>query len=448
MNYYGNDILKKISNDIFLDKNPIKYHLSFFNHSWNKNISKIESLSTKLALSIQKLKILIDDNFILNNLSRSYDWNLIKHDYPINYEYWIKTHNKILFKEFNDIYNKRLIYFNKFNSLKLINLYTQNLVDENILNILDYFQNGYFISLDIKLYVENNINCCDHYMFDYIDLYFFYSKTISPKIKIDLIKHILIISKWIYELNPIHKINLIYFDTPNKKEILESSDIQYLSSQNINSGSSATGYKIMIWRREEITKVLIHELIHYLNMDIKNDPHINLIIKHNIGQFDYPVLINETITEIQAQFLHSVYISTMISKSNTILDNLKTIYNFEMIYSWYQFAKIMTYYNITNYKLSLIKDKLNQTTNVFSYYILKSILTIDFTKIIFELDHIKKLLIVDKNYISNCNVNQCDILIKYISNLLRNPPKKILDKIIKHLKLDDNSLRMSIFGYY
>ena len=138
----------------------------------------------------------------------------------------------------------------------------------------------------------------------------------------------------------------------------------------------------------------------------------------------------------------------MISKSNTILDNLKTIYNFEMIYSWYQFAKIMTYYNITNYKLSLIKDKLNQTTNVFSYYILKSILTIDFTKIIFELDHIKKLLIVDDNYISNCNVDQCDILIKYISNLLRNPPKKILDKIIKHLKLDDNSLRMSVFGYY
>ena len=50
----------------------------------------------------------------------------------------------------------------------------------------------------------------------------------------------------------------------------------------------------MIWRREEVLKVFIHELIHYLDLDVKNDINLTKIFNYNIGKIEQPILINET----------------------------------------------------------------------------------------------------------------------------------------------------------
>ena len=411
---YTFNTLNYISSDIFNKKNPIKYHNEIFNNAWNNNADKLNELINKLSDSLRSI---INNNIKLKPIK--FKWKNIKHEYPLCYN------NNIPYDQFIEKYNLRSIKLNT-NNILLIKRYTINLLDE-ILEILNDFQNGYFISLDIKLYVENNIDTCYKYEFDHMKLYIF-----TNNFSDELLKHIYIISLWIYNLNPIHKIKFIFFDTPLKKELNQES--KYLSSQHVNSGSSIAGDNLMIWRREEITKVLIHELIHYLYIDLKYEKNINKIMKKNIGISKYPILINESITEILTQFLHSIYIS--VYQKGSILDNVKTIYNYEQIFSWYQFSKIMNFFNILKFDQELINQQFNQTSNVFAYYILKSILTINFPQIILNINTNK------------CNTYNCPIIEKYLNKNLSNIPYKLLNKVIKYLKLNDNSLKMTIFNYY
>ena len=412
---YTFNTLNYISNNIFNNNNPIKYHNQIFNNIWNENSDNLNNLINKLS---DNLISIINNN--INFINTNYfEWTNIKHEYPLCYNY------KISYDEFINKYQLRELILNS-NYKTLIKKYTVNLSDE-ILELLNDFQNGHFIGLNIKLYVENYINKCYKFEFDHIIIYYF-----TNEICYKILKHIYIISLWIYNLNPIYKIKFIYFDTPLKKELNKES--KYLSSEHVNSGASLSGKYLMIWRREEITKVLIHELIHYLNIDLKYDTNINKIINNKIGIFKYPILINESITEILTQFLHSIYISAY--QKGSLIDNVKTIYNYEQIFSWYQFSKIMNFFNITKFDNDIIKKQFNQTTNVFSYYILKSILTIRFTDIILQINT------------ENCNAYKCSIIENYINNNLSNIPIKLLNKIIKHLKLNDNSLKMTVFNFY
>jgi len=410
---YTFNTLNYISNDMFNKNNPIKYHNKIFNDVWNKNSDKLSNLINNLSNNLLSINQDIEFKPIL------FKWNNIKHKYPLCYNY------DIPYDQFINKYQLRLINLET-NYKLLIKKYTENLSEE-ILYLLNDFQNGYFISLDIKLYVENIIDKCYKYQFDHMDLYFF-----TDKLSNKLLKHIYIISLWIYNLNPIYKIKFIFFDTPLEKKLNQESNI--LSSQHVNSGASLSENYLMIWRREEITKVLIHELVHYLNIDLKYDININKIMKKNIGILKYPILINESITEILTQFLHSIYIS--IYQKGSLLDNVKTIYNYEQIFSWYQFSKIMNFFNINKFDQELINQQFNQSSNVFAYYILKSILTINFPQIILNINT------------KECNIYNCPTIKKYINNNLSNLSTKLLNKVINHLKLNDNSLKMTVFNFY
>lgn len=96
----------------------------------------------------------------------------------------------------------------------------------------------------------------------------------------------------------------------------------------------------------------------------------------------------------------------------------------------------MNFFNILKFDQELINQQFNQTSNVFAYYILKSILTINFPQIILNINTNK------------CNTYNCPIIEKYLNKNLSNIPYKLLNKVIKYLKLNDNSLKMTIFNYY
>jgi hypothetical protein len=218
--------------------------------------------------------------------------------------------------------------------------------------------------------------------------------------------------------------------------------MDYLCSENVNSGSSISGHELMVWRREELNKVLIHELIHYLDIDIKHEEDLDEIIKYNIGKIHYPVLINETITEMHAQFLHTIFITSKLS--NDYFNNFKIIYQYEQIFSWYQFSKIMNFYNIHSFSKQNIINNFNQSSNVFSYYILKCIFSFEFCNIIFPLSYINTLL----NNTNKCSVNKCSAIVRYIKNILKYKQKKFLNNIINKLNCNFNkSLTMTIFDY-
>jgi len=241
-----------------------------------------------------------------------------------------------------------------------------------------------------------------------------------------------------YDLNPVKKITFYYFDVLINKEIIK--EFNYLSSQNINSGLSTNDY-IMIWRREELYKVLFHELMHYLHIDLHDNDELSNIIEYSIGKFNYPILINEAITEIQAQFFNTIYTLTYNDIDKTpeqLISLFKVFYNIEHIFSWYQFAKIMNFLSINEFDIMLIRKNFNQTTNVYSYFILKSIFNLYFFDIISELSYTKRLF----------NKQNDDSTIVYkIKNIIDNLPIVFLNKIIKiNLlnKLNSQSLRMTI----
>jgi hypothetical protein len=80
-----------------------------------------------------------------------------------------------------------------------------------------------------------------------------------------------------------------------------------LTSQNINSGASKNNKWIIIYRYEEMYKVLIHELIHYNNYDLRNIYSFTDCLEIYFGDNNYPVLLHEAITELQAQILNVIW---------------------------------------------------------------------------------------------------------------------------------------------
>jgi hypothetical protein len=405
-------------------------------------------------------------------------WINNSHDKPINYLYYLSNNKNIQFDKFCFDYHKKNINILKADYKQYICKYTNlnYISDINIIDKLDYLQNGSFVSLDIKLYIENYIDSYEKYNFPHLNMDFYYSSKIDNKYKINTIMNFYIISKWIHQLfgKSTQIINFVYFDTPIAKKIIISND--FLSSQNVNSGSSSVKM-IMIWRSEESIKVFIHELIHYLDKDVKYDYNFDNIIKIKLGNINYPILINETITELQAQLFHTIYITNYLNKINDNynlnISNFKTLYNYEHIFSWYQFAKIMDFYSIKKFKEEYLINNFNQSSNIFSYYILKSIIGLKFSDILFKLDHINELINnkptqninkinFDKsdekikliyplnisNHLHNkpeiCNVNNCQELVKYIKKYINKLPIKLINKVIKYLKLNDDSLKMTI----
>ena len=486
--------LKFISEDIHHIKNPIKYHNKYFNKNWNKYNNQLQQIFNNVSTSLVNIIQEITFEQINDHKLSTKHWINKPHNEPINYEYYIdnnkseKNNLNITFNEFCVGYYRRDIKIKNIDYKTYIFKYSN--LDQNndyiIIDRLNYMQNGYFISLDIKSYIENTIDSYEMYRFPHLNMEFFYSSNIDQNRKMKIIMKFYVISKWIYTLfgntnNPTEIINFIYFDTPLTKKINKSYD--FLSSQNVNSGSSVSGKMLMIWRSEESSKVFIHELIHYLDKDVKYDYDFNNIIKIKMGNINYPILINETITELQAQLFHTIYMSNVLNKDNIVSNQdisiFKTLYNYEQIFSWYQFAKIMDFFSIKKFKEKYLIEKFNQSSNVFSYYILKSILGLNFGDILFELDHIKKLLnnkITQTNTLDNlnsfefvntitpwkdtsnqsqhnheilefCNVNSCQKLVKYIKKHINKPPVKLINKIIKYLDSIDDSLRMTVFEF-
>jgi hypothetical protein len=209
------------------------------------------------------------------------------------------------------------------------------------------------------------------------------------------IEHIINIVKWIskYSKSSNKKLNLFIYLTPFKKTIKYKG--QQLTRNEINSGVCYKyNYWVQLFRSEEILKVLIHELIHYYELDINDTDWVDdiLPIKLPCNQF----LLNEAITEAMAIILHTYYYSEIMKK------DFKTLLHEEIQYSKNMFDNILYHHNIKNIKELF---SICQYTNVISYYIIKYILIEDienaliclFDKTKIQKYIIEKLIILFKN---------------------------------------------------
>ena len=314
-----------------------------------------------------------------------------------------------------------------------------------------HFRENKYIDESIVKYIITNIDNCKLVSYEniinskkYVFEFIIYGREISIKNLDSIVEKMLLIVQVIIALSNNKSRqgqHVTIFLTPFKKKLdINSSNI--LGAKNANSGFTYTNHTdnaIIIYRKEEFFKVFIHESIHYYGVDKAlhkplNDPtHYNKFIKlFNINNNDFiSIGFNESITEFWAfiMFLCIISYDRSIKLANFIAE-YERLYKIELVHIIFQLVKILNHNNLTYTQLlSKTNSKYRETTHIFSYYIIKTMLVYNYVDLlgsnIFDINLSKlsnKINICikdDKISINNLLIN----LLKYASHA----------KFIKHI---------------
>ena len=121
---------------------------------------------------------------------------------------------------------------------------------------------------------------------------------------------------------------------------------QPITPYNINSGFTLPYSHSIIFRKEEIIKVTIHELLHQIGVNL------NIVInKNSIDKFfkykkNDDILIDEAYVEFYACIINLLYIKTIYNLDDGILMKLLS---YELQFSMLQLAKLLLHFNIYDY---------------------------------------------------------------------------------------------------
>lgn len=198
----------------------------------------------------------------------------------------------------------------------------------------------------------------------------------GTQIKFDSFKERLIVLinllNYLYDKKNTKKDNAIsmYLILTPLKKTLE--DTQIIGPKNINSGyTDFVTNEILCWREEEFEKVIFHEMIHYMNLDVRNMAFDDKELPHEIDGYKSYF---EAFTDFWGVLYHIIYLSIILKKSANSL--LQIEYKF-----------IQNQANLMNDFFDLddwtTKKYLKQKSPAFTYFILKYLL---FKRIIYSND--------------------------------------------------------------
>lgn len=362
--------------------NKIKLNQNFNIDDNNKFIKNILNISKKINNSEIKIP-----SYHIQIIKKIHN----KNEYPLLYNIIRKTNLKI--KNFKDF----LIYY----TLNQTNIDIENLIkdipfDENRNELKDIFYNSYQ-SIDIIQEIESNdlnhiIINTDYYK---LSLYYYDITNIDDEI-IKIIKIICLIREInkLYKINDIDFYNVIIFFGNKKKYLFNERKI--ITPMNINSGATLVEKYASVWRKEELEKVLIHELLHYIGIDhklfINDNDKINKLFNVTNNK------INESYNETLAGIIN------MCWKSQKHNININELYLLELKFLLFQTVKIIKYFD-GKCSDDLFTIKISQTSWMLSYIILKMILFCNINDIINFIESI------------NLKINSDDDINKYIELL-------------------------------
>lgn len=215
---------------------------------------------------------------------------------------------------------------------------------------------------------------------------------------------------FLFYLEKSPEINLTLWLSEKKKKLKYARNHRYIGPKEINSGCTSftqNSRQVSIWRKEELEKVTLHELIHSLDLedrmntlDLENFIYQYFDIRRDLNK----LTIFESYVEIMANLLNVLLLVETTFQSVQNKSQRKTkkrvkgvssvkkikkekiamfrdIIWMEKCWSLFQAAKILNYYRYTTWEefyhsrgiLEQEKtDKYQQKSNVFSYIILRS----------------------------------------------------------------------------
>lgn len=247
-----------------------------------------------------------------------------------------------------------------------------------------------FISLDCQQYME----ICDLYqfVFEFKELgitIVLYNRLQKHNVDVQSIVHLVQIIRGLKQRN--EAITIYVLCTEQRKMLVD--EFSGLGPVHVNSGMSMDHTLICVWRLEELYKVLIHELIHYHQLDFRNDSSeydkYDARIRQTL-QYEGTNYLFEAYTEFLTVIIHSMWLTYWIE--DDYLESFYDILNNELRFQKLQNKKILDWYNVT----CLGQKTIRTFTSVVSYYFLKHQLFEYFLDIISKLD---KQIHIDQLYI-------------------------------------------------
>jgi nucleoside diphosphate kinase len=279
---------------------------------------------------------------------------------------------------------------------------------------------------------------------------------------------------WLYIVNIysskkcVKQLKIIIYHTTLLK-ILPTSNVSILDENNINTAFTTTcpsDSEIVVYRKEELFKVFIHETFHNFGLDFSDMNMIKVNEKIlNLFQVNSNVNLFESYTEFWARIINIVFVSfTNMNNKNNInefLINTEFFINYERIFAFFQMVKILNFmglnyhnlYKKDNFSYNLKKTLYKENSNVLSYYIITLILidnyqdfllwcNINNTELL-QFKNTKKNLekycnFIETNYKSKSIINGVDCTKKILSIT------KLVSKKNKELNYVLNNLRMTV----
>ena len=227
------------------------------------------------------------------------------------------------------------------------------------------------------------------------------------------------------------------------KRIIPDNNYTILGAYNVNGGFTTTCDKnseIVVYRKEEWFKVLIHEAFHNLGLDFS---------KMNTNQFHskikqiFPINskfnIFESYCEFWARILNSAFCSYNVIDNKNDKDAFKTFLDFfiqiERLFSLFQCNKILKFLGISYQNLyetdngsHIARENLyKETTNVFAYYIVTAFLLDNYVNV---------MNWCNKNNLSCFKFNNSQRNLDLFYNLIENSYKR--NEFLKNLMCVSN----------
>ena len=180
----------------------------------------------------------------------------------------------------------------------------------------------------------------------------------------------------------------LYFTSLEKS--LPSSNVETLDELNVNTAFTTTcprDSEIVVFRKEEWFKVLIHETFHNFGLDFSdmNNSHAHKCIL-DIFKVNSNVNLYESYTEFWAEIMNALFCSFYTLKNKRDIDqflsNSEFFINFERTYSYFQLVKALDFMGLTykdlfsqTLKANMLRENMyKEKTNVLSYYVIKCVL--------------------------------------------------------------------------
>jgi len=273
-----------------------------------------------------------------------------------------------IYKWFGKSVGKRILYYIKQNYEDQLDIRFTNLI-------------GDFTPIDVIYSVEENLHNVSEYRCNYKSNTFILTVVSeSTDVDEDLIKRLLTKAFLLIELRGQE-------DTETKAKIWltdckkQINNNEFLGVREVNSGYSfALIGESFVFRKEELEKVFVHELIHNLHFDFRVYPKELKDEFYEIFSIpkDNKLLIGEAYVETWTCVINCILVSYLTDK------DCNDLFQKELRFSIFQFSKVLNFFKFScldNCEQSFVNQKntkFRQKSSIFSYYLVKCMLLFNF----------------------------------------------------------------------